>query len=365
MKTWRVAIAAGGTAGHVYPALAVAHAFQQLPEPVEPLFIGTADGFEARIVPPSGYRFHTVPAAPLFGVGVAGKVRAMRTLYAGIAQARRLLKASGTQMVLGLGGYVSAPAVLAAWGLGLRTALHEANVEPGLANKLLAHVVDRVYLGFEAARRAFPKAKNVVTGNPVRPDVATVTLPRLLPNGKRPFHVLITGGSQGSRFFNENGPDLLWHLANDGFRLEVRHQTGGFDLEAVRQRYARAGISAAVVPYIDGMADAYGWADFAIARCGAATIAELAVSGLPALLVPLPAASGDHQTGNAIALAEAGGGWWVHERDWRADQLAQRIADLLRDTSAWQAVSHAVQRFARPNAARTLVADCLQLMSAG
>jgi UDP-N-acetylglucosamine--N-acetylmuramyl-(pentapeptide) pyrophosphoryl-undecaprenol N-acetylglucosamine transferase len=327
------------------------------------LFIGTADGFEARILPGSGYPFYTVSAAPWLGVGAAGRARTVPGLCMGIVQARRLLIAHGVQMVIGLGGYVSVGALLAGWSLGLRTALHEANVELGVANTVLMRVVDRAYLGFAATGAGLPQAKTLVTGTPVRPDVAAAALPRLPPDATRAIRILVTGGSQGSRFFNENVPDVLQRLAAHGFQLDVRHQTGDLAAEPVRQRYAGAQIPARVVSYIDDMATAYGWADFAIARSGAATIAELAVSGLPALLVPLPTAARDHQTRNAVAFAQAGGGWWVRESAWGAEQLAQRIAGLLRDAPAWQAASQAARRLARPDAARVLAADCAALMN--
>ncbi|MFI5365351.1 MAG: undecaprenyldiphospho-muramoylpentapeptide beta-N-acetylglucosaminyltransferase [Candidatus Binatia bacterium] len=359
MTTHRVALAAGGTAGHVYPALAIARAFRELAEPVQPVFIGTGDGFEARIVPRNGYALHAVAAAPLFGVGLAAKVRAGGTLCLGIVQARRVLRAQRVDMVLGLGGYASASAVLAGWSLGLRTAVHEANIEPGLTNRFLARFADRAYVGFEATGHGFPRSKVVVTGNPVRPDVAADTAPRRPPPGGRPFRVLVTGGSSGAPFFNAHVPGLLEQVARCGLRVEVRHQTGDCDIEGVQRRYAAAGIPAAVNSYIDDMADVYRWADFAITRSGAATIAELAASGLPALLVPLPTAAWDHQTANAVAFAHTGSGSWVSEHDWQPERLAERIARLLHDACAWQAASCAAQRFAPRDAARTLVAGCI------
>lgn len=363
MTTYRVALAAGGTAGHVYPALAIAQAFRELAEPVRPVFIGTGDGFEARLVPRYGYPLHVVAAAPLFGVGFVGKLRAGGTLCLGIVQARRVLRAQRVDMVLGLGGYASAGAVLAGWSLGLRTAVHEANIEVGLTNRFLARFADRAYIGFEAARYSFPRSNVVVTGNPVRPDVAADTPARRPPAGARPFRILVTGGSLGAPFFNEHVPAVVEQVVRRGLRVEVRHQTGDCDLEAVRHRYAAAGIAATVISYIDDMADAYRWADFAITRSGAATIAELAASGLPALLVPLPTAAWEHQTANAVAFAQAAGGLWVSEHEWQPERLAERIARLLQDACAWQAASRAAQGLAPPDAARTLVAECIAVLS--
>src|SRR5262245_39340661 len=162
----RIAIVGGGTAGHVYPALAIADAYRRVCAPVDVLFIGTPVGFEGRLVPAYGYRLQTIRGTPLVGTGIQGKLRALGTLSVGMAQARRLLRAHGAQLVVGLGGYASVGVLLAAWSLGLRTVIHEANLVPGLANRLLGRLAHRVYLGFEAACWAFAPDRTVITGNP-------------------------------------------------------------------------------------------------------------------------------------------------------------------------------------------------------
>ncbi len=356
----RVAIVGGGTAGHVYPALAIAAAYQQAVPEVDLLFIGTPGGFEARLVPQRGYRIALVPGAPLYGVSLAGKLRAAVELVRGVTAARRLLRVHGTQLVIGLGGYASAGTLLAARSLGVRTVIHEANVLPGLTNRRLGRMVDRVYLGFDAATGVFPSGRCLVTGNPVRLEIAALSRePRSPPPGTgRPRHVLVTGGSQGARFLNQRVPDLLRRVAERGVAIEVQHQLGEAESEPVAAVYTRARVGACVTRYIDDMAAAYRWADFAVTRAGAMTIAELAVAGLPALLVPLPTASDDHQTANARAFADAGGGWCVRESEWNADVLAQRIAAVLSDADAWAATSRAAGRLAAPDAARAIVADC-------
>jgi UDP-N-acetylglucosamine--N-acetylmuramyl-(pentapeptide) pyrophosphoryl-undecaprenol N-acetylglucosamine transferase len=361
----RVVLAAGGTAGHVYPALALAQAFETAADPFSVSFIGARDGLEARLVPPTGYPFAVVRAAPLLGVPLLGKLEAVRSLCAGIREARHLLARSGTKLVLGLGGYASAGTLLGAWSLGLRTAIHEANVVPGFTNKFLGRVVDRVYLGFQAAAKAFPRSRTIVTGNPVRPEIARITAPQTPPAFQdRPWRILVTGGSLGSQFFNERAPVLIQCISSRGRMVEVLHQTGQYDEEPVRRAYAAARVTATVAPYLTDMGQAYGWADFVLACAGANTLAEMAATGVPALLVPLSAAAQDHQTPNAIAFAEAGGGWWVSERDWRADALAARIAGLLSDGAAWLDASRRARRLARPDAARRLVADCETMIRA-
>jgi UDP-N-acetylglucosamine--N-acetylmuramyl-(pentapeptide) pyrophosphoryl-undecaprenol N-acetylglucosamine transferase len=306
-----------------------------------------------------------VQGLPWFGVGVGGRLHATRTLVIGIAQARRLLRAQGTKLVIGLGGYASAGVLLAARSLGLRTVVHEANIVPGLANKLLGRLANRVYLGFKAASWAFPPDRTLITGNPVRAEIAAVgdTKRRTWRTVHQPVCILVMGGSQGAPFLNRHVPDLLRQVAGHGLALEVRHQVGDDNPEPVRARYARAQLSASVMPYIEDMADTYRWADFAIVRSGSGTIAELAACGLPALLVPLPNSASDHQTVNAIAFAEAGGGWWSREADWQVQVQAAQLVSLLSDTNALTDMAERARRLAMPEAAHMLVTDCEALMA--
>ena len=188
------------------------------------------------------------------------------------------------------------------------TALHEANVVPGLTNRFLARLVDRVYLGWAAAQDSFRKASTLVSGNPIRPEVAAVGAARArVPGVDGRARILVTGGSQGSPFLNEHAPELLRRVAALGVPIDIRHQTGQHDPEPVRRAYDRAGLAAEVDRHIDDMPVAYRAADFAVVCPGAITLAELAAAGLPCLLVPLGKAAGDHQTPNAVAFAEATG----------------------------------------------------------
>ena len=365
MKPHRVAIVGDGTGGHVYPALAIADAYRQFSAAVDLLFIGVPGGFAARLAPTYGYRFALVQGGPLFGVGLVGKLRTLWRLGVGVQQARQVLQAANTRLVIGVGGYASVATLLAAKSLRLFTAIYEANTVPGLANQLLGRAVDRVYLGFAAAGRIFPEGRTLVTGNPIRPEIlAAGSTERVAPHGgSRPVHILVTGGSLGALFLNQKVPELLGQVAARGLPIEVLHQVGGFDPNQVSVAYTHAGIPAAVVSYIDDITEAYQWADFAIARAGASTLAELAVSGLPALLVPLPHAPSDHQVTNALAFADAGGGWCVQENDWLLEALTEQLAQFFSDATAWTTSSQCARRFATPNAARAIVTDCEALMA--
>ncbi len=360
-----VVIAGGGTGGHVNPALAIADAFVAAHPGTKLLFIGTAKGLEARLVPARGYRLELVDGSRLVGAGLMGKLRGVVALWRGVLQARRLLRAEGAQLVIGVGGYASGAALLAAKTLRVRTAVHESNAVPGMTNKVLGRLVDRVYLGFEAASSAFPQRKVRVTGNPVRREIAAVAR---AANEEAPVvrHVLVVGGSQGALFLNENVPALLATLApkllEAGLTLNVRHQVGKLDVAPVQQAYADAKIQAEVLSYVDDMAAALAWADFGVTRSGSGTVSELAAAGLPALLVPFPFAAGDHQAANAAAFCASNGGFWSRQADWNGEKLAQQIAAVLTDNTALKRASEGARKVARPDAAEAVVTDCDALM---
>ncbi|MBI3799113.1 MAG: undecaprenyldiphospho-muramoylpentapeptide beta-N-acetylglucosaminyltransferase [Deltaproteobacteria bacterium] len=364
MKPHRVAVVGDGTAGHVYPTLAIADAYRQSCEAADLLFIGIPESFAARLAPLHGYRLALVQGGPLFGVGLAGKLSTLWRLGIGIQQARQILRTAHLKLVIGVGGYASAAAVLAAKSLGLATAIYEANTVPGLTNRLLGHTVDRVYLGSAAARWAFPAGRTLVTGNPLRARILSAgSEKRIPPHGTdRPIHILVTGGSLGAPFLNRKVPELLKQVAIRGLALEVQHQVGGTDPAQTHQAYVHARIPAVVVSYLDDIAEAYRWADFAITRAGAGTVAELAAFGLPALLVPLPHAPGNHQISNALAFVDAGGAWCVQEKDWHLEALTEQLARIFTDAATWTTISQRARQFATPNAAHAIVADCETLM---
>jgi UDP-N-acetylglucosamine--N-acetylmuramyl-(pentapeptide) pyrophosphoryl-undecaprenol N-acetylglucosamine transferase len=359
----RLLIAVGATAGHVYPALAIAEAYRAAYPDLAVTFAGPDDALAARLLAARGHTLHTISSSQLVNAGLGGKLVASGRVLAGFAQARRLLRAHGARLVLGLGGYASGAILLAARALGLRLAIHEANAVPGLANRLLAPFAHRVYLASAAAAPAFAESRSVVTGQPVRADIATlIHLPRAAPECSRATRVLVLSSTRGERFLAERVPDLLASLAPHGVAVEALHQTGQLPHEEVAHAYRRAGVKATVAPYLDEIASAYLWADVVIARSGAGTLAEIAVAGVPALLVPLGDASHDHQAANAAAFAASGAAITVREQDWQTGALATRLARLL-EAPAWSAASAAARRLARPDAAARVVADCEALMT--
>ncbi len=363
VRTRNIVIAGGGTGGHVNPALAIADAYCEAYKDARVLFIGTAQGLEARLVPKRGYEIEFVEGSRLVGGGIVAKMSGLWQLFQGILQARRLLKKHRTRLVVGVGGYASGAALLAAWTLGIKSAIHESNAVPGLTNKVLGRLVDRVYLGFEAASGAFPAGRVMVTGNPVRPEIAALQqqAPSPRPEGSS-ARILVVGGSQGAQFLNEQVPELLAEVSRRGISLVVTHQVGKRDPVPVTEAYQAHGMTVDVVAYIDDMASAYREADLAVTRAGSGTISELAAAGLPALLVPFPHAAGDHQAANASAFVAAEAGLMARQENWDGKKLAQWIVSLLTDNRALEKAACGARGLARIEAAKGVVQRCESLM---
>jgi UDP-N-acetylglucosamine--N-acetylmuramyl-(pentapeptide) pyrophosphoryl-undecaprenol N-acetylglucosamine transferase len=358
-----IALATGGTAGHVTPALAVADAVRRHWPEARVLLLGRVGGFEARLVAAQGQAFTALPAAPWHGVGALARAHAVGQLIAGTRAARRVLTEAGAQLVVGFGGHASAGAVLGARSLGLGTVLHEANARPGLANRLLGRVAARICVAWPEAAAAFPGAARIVhTGMPIRPAIAALTAGERSPPAPGRLRLLVCGGSLGSPFLNRHAPELARALRDGGVAVEVWHQAGAWPLDEVRAAYAAVRVAARVAAHVDDMTAAYGWADLAVACAGAATLAELAAASLPAVLVPFASAANDHQSENAAAFARAAGVPWLRAAEWNPAALAAALAPLARDPSVWTAQAGRVRALARPDAADAVVAACAELL---
>ena len=359
-----VALAAGGTAGHVMVALAIAEALERVAPGIETVFLGADRGTEARLVAAHGRRLEVLPAAPLKRQRWSGRLVALRESARGIPPARRVLVDRSVRLVIGTGGYAAFAPILAARSLGIPCAIHEANALPGLANRILGAIVDRVYLSSEDARSSFPTHSTIVTGTPLRAEVADVgAIGARTKVADRPARVLVTAGSEGSRFLDREAPRLLGALAARGIAVEAWHQAGLGELDPLRDVYAVAGVDARVTAFIDDMRSAYAWADLAIAGCGASTVAELATAGLPSLVVPLAGVADDHQRRNAEAFARVGAVAIADERDWDRERVAATVMRLLFDDDARSTASAAMRALARPDAADVLARDCLEWLA--
>ncbi len=351
-----VLIMAGGTGGHVFPALAVAERLRGLGVAV--VWMGTRRGLEARVVPGAGFPLDCISVSGLRGKGVVRWLSAPFMLLWAFLQACRVLLERRPRAVLGLGGFVTGPGGVGAWVLRRPLLIHEQNAIAGLTNRLLARLADRV---MEAFPGTFPAARRALcTGNPVRAAIAALPVPEIRMSGRTGrLRLLVLGGSLGARALNEVLPRVLAALAED-VRPEVWHQTGEAHLQDSREGYRKAGLEVSVVAFIEDMAQAYGWADLVLCRAGALTVAELAAAGVGAILVPYPFAVDDHQTGNAHYLSDAGAAVLVQQPELGAERLAALIAGFAADRTTVLAMARAARALARLDATEDVVRQCLQ-----
>jgi UDP-N-acetylglucosamine--N-acetylmuramyl-(pentapeptide) pyrophosphoryl-undecaprenol N-acetylglucosamine transferase len=347
----RVVIAGGGTGGHVFPALAIAEALRG--RGVDVQLVGTAAGLEARVVPAAGYPFHVVSGAPLRGGGAARLVGGLAAALRGVRQARSLLGRLRPAVVVGVGGYASVAVVVAARLARVPTILQEQNAVPGVANRALGRVSDRVCLGFAVAARSFPSGRTVHTGNPIR----TAVLEGVGPGSD----LLVFGGSQGARRINRAVvaalPRLQASLAGGG----LVHQTGAADFDEVRHAYAQQGVAADVRAFIEDMGWAYGRAALVVARAGALSCAEITARGLAAILVPYPHAADDHQRHNAAALVAAGAADVLPDADLDGISLATAVERLCADPDRRGRMAQAARAIGRPDAANRVADEVMTL----
>ncbi len=310
----RLIIAGGGTGGHLFPGIAVAQAFLARHNRNHILFINAGRPLEVGVLARLGWSQKKIPIEGIKGRGLWAMGRALLKTPWAIGCSRRMIRDFKPHAVLGVGGYAAGPVVMAAWLLGIPTALHEQNQLPGLTNRLLRRIVDRVCLTFADRTGRFDAAKTVVTGNPVRDEILALGHRTEPPRDPGSFTVLILGGSQGAHAINQAMVAAVPMLAPlQGLR--IFHQTGEEDLPIVSAAYSAAGIEAQVGTFFDDMAGLYQQADLIICRAGATTVAEVTVVGRAAIFIPFPFAADDHQTANAMALVEAGAAEMIRQSD--------------------------------------------------
>lgn len=319
-----VLIMAGGTGGHVFPALAAARVLRE--RGFEPIWLGTQRGLEAKLVPPQQIEIEWISVSGLRGKGVTTLLAAPFRLTRAVWQSLRVMRRRRPAVVLGAGGFVSGPGGIAAWLTGRPLVIHEQNAVAGLTNKVLARLAKRV---FEAFPSSFPKSVRAErVGNPVRREIATLPAPSQRFGERRgPLRVLIIGGSQGASRLNVVVPAAL-AMIDAAVRPQVLHQAGERHLAQARESYAKHGVQAEVRAFIEDMAEAYGWADLVICRSGALTVSELAAAGLPAVFVPFAAAVDDHQTYNARFAVDAGAGVLIPESELTPLRLSNELHAL-------------------------------------
>jgi UDP-N-acetylglucosamine--N-acetylmuramyl-(pentapeptide) pyrophosphoryl-undecaprenol N-acetylglucosamine transferase len=350
-------VMAGGTGGHVFPALATARVLQR--RGFDVVWLGTERGIEARLVPAAGIPVEWLSVSGLRGKGLAALLAAPVRLLIALGQAMRAIRKHQPRVVLGAGGFASGPGGIAAWLLRRPLVVHEQNAVAGMTNRVLARFATRVLEGFPGSFGRGIKAERV--GNPVRPEIVAVPPPeRRYPGREGPARLLVFGGSQGAARLNAVLPAALGELPTE-LRPAVLHQTGRHNYEETAQAYRARGIDADVRPFIDDMASAYGWADLAVCRSGALTVAELAAAGVPAILVPFPAAVDDHQTRNAEYAVRAGAARLLPESGLTPISLAATLRELLEQgRPRLEQMAHAARRSAIVDADVRLAEACLQ-----
>lgn len=351
----RVALVVGDTPGHFFPALAVATAYKQRCADVDILFFGPPNE-SAALAARHGWQYCSVPGGQLARVGLGTRFRSALRTCVGVIAARRRLQAHETQMIVSFGAYAAGAVVLAGKTLGVATAINEGNVRAGLANRMLARFAQRIYLG-QAATSAFPVHRALATGWPIRSEIAALSrMKRTRESGR--LRVLVCSGSRGGSLFAEEIPILLAELRARGFAVSVWHQCADVPAEPIAQEYQRVGVEAQVAPFVDDMAEAYQWADFAIARGGAGTLAEVAAAALPSLIVPLGDAAENHQLWNAQRFVEAGAALCLRENEWDTAVAAEQISNIVSDPVRWEELSAMAASLAVPSAADAIVDDC-------
>ena len=352
MALQRVLLTTGGTGGHIFPALAVAEALRQRCGDVRLLFVGGETGPEARLCAKAGIEFMGLPVRGVIGRGLRA-VGAMAALARSFVLALGAVRRFKPQIIAGFGGYASFPAMAAGCVLNVPTALHEQNSVPGVSNRILGRTSRLVLLSFPDSLQRFPAGKSVLTGNPVRRDIAALhAAPRQVSQEKR---LLVLGGSQGAVAVNDAIIAALPLFREAG--VQILHQAGERDVQRVRQAYAAAGWDAGCVhAFMDDMAATYAWADLAVCRAGASTVFELAAAGLPAVFIPFPFATHDHQTVNARHLERAGAAMCLEQRALPQVDFAGDVLALLSNSDRLVAMGQAARAWARPEAAAGIAA---------
>jgi len=342
---------AGGTGGHVFPALAVAKELQRRGHQIR--WLGTARGLESEVIPREGIDIDFVPIRGLRGNGALGWLLAPFKISNALLKVLKAIRRYDPAVVLGMGGFVTGPGGVAARLLGIPLIIHEQNAIAGMTNTLLSKIATRVC---EAFPNTFEGKKVFHTGNPVRADILAGEKSGVHEDG---IHVLVVGGSLGAKALNEVVPETLSQLPADK-KMRVRQQTGKKLYDETVEIYAKYHIKdAQVMAFIDDMAEAYQWADMVICRSGALTVAELAAAGLPSVLVPYPFAVDDHQTANAEYLSQGGAAFVIQQNELTAQRLLETLLKM--DSAMIEKMGEAAKKLALPDATRVVADHCVEI----
>lgn len=360
----RIVVTGGGTGGHLFPGIALARGLRDRIGDCRVLFIGTARHLDRETLAGEHFELETIHCMGLKGMGLWNRLRSILQLPPALKEAGDILRRFDPHLVFGVGGYVTGPVLLAARMRKVPVCIHEQNSVPGLANRMLSRVADRIFLSMPCQYR-FPERKTRMVGNPVRSDIIDAAGKKQGRSGKE-VTLLVLGGSQGAHRVNMLVVDALRDIAAEvGTGLTVIHQTGLKDADAIRRSYEELGLRAEVGPFFRDMAAIYARADIVVSRAGATTLAELAVMGLPALLIPYPYAADNHQLTNARYYEAGGAARMLPEAELTKAKLAAEIMELIGNAARREQMAANMKQMGRPEAAGQIIAQCLEMMAAG
>jgi len=350
----RILIAGGGTGGHLFPGVALAEEFKQRNRKNKILFVGTKKGIEKSLIPDIGYKLKTISGRGILGGGLMQKLRGSIQFLIGLFQSLMIIRTFKPDLVLGTGGYASAPIIIAASIFNIETAICEQNSIPGLTNRILGRLVKKVFIAFEECYPFFPPKKTFLTGNPVRREFLNMGSTLQKKKGDR-FCLLVLGGSQGAHSINRAMIESLDKLNPIREKIKIIHQTGYKDSSWVKESYEKKNFQAKVFPFKKEIASLYLQADLVISRAGAITLTELLICGKPSILIPYPYAAYNHQEINARVLVNRGAARIILDQDLNGSYLGDTILNLFHQPEEIYEMANKAKTLARPEAAKKIV----------
>lgn len=359
----KVIIAGGGTGGHLFPGIALAHELKRRDSSVEIMFIGTKIGIESRVVPKEGFKIKYIYAEGFTGKGIFKKIKSISKIPAGTFQSMMILNNFKPDIVIGVGGYAFGPVGMASILLKYPMVIQEQNLFPGITNRMLGRFADLIFTSFEGSGKFFSGRKIYFTGNPVRKEITEIHH-SLITIYHSPFTILIFGGSQGAHRINLTMIDSIKSLEKVRDSVFIIHQTGEKDFELVKKAYEENKFNGEVVPFIYNMADVYRRADLIICRSGATTISEITACGKAAILIPFPFAVNNHQEINALALKEHNAAEMILEKELHGELLADMILSLMQDKERLANLERGSRKMGKPEAALKIVEQCYKIIQA-
>ncbi len=359
----RLIVTGGGTGGHLFPGISLAQAMMLADPGCEVLFIGTERKIDKTALSNLGFATRSIKSQGIKGKSFIAVLKALFQQPLALWEAAGIIRRFKPDLVFGVGGYVTGPVILAARLLGVTTCIHEQNSIPGLANKLLGYIANKIFVSLPGSEKYFPASKTILSGNPVRNTILKVSREAKPESGQESSTLLILGGSQGARRLNslmlEAAENILSKLSPPPF---IIHQTGGHDKDHVQRKYVELGLNARVQDFFSDMAEIYSQADLIISRAGATTLAELTVFHKPVILIPFPFAADNHQEINGQYLVEAGAGLMFRQADLTGDKLGMEIKRVLEDKKLLAEMADNSGKVARPEATDTIINACMELL---